>query len=183
MPQDINFLRERRKNLSVKEKKDKQLLKIAGVVYGVVLVIFVIVYGIQIYLSRQLDSVVQEEKAARSQIVENQDVERSYVIFSHKLTSLSSVYQDRLDKKEAIAYFTNIFGPSIFVKEITFDQIEKLLVFRLQSSDIFHLQDIFTVVNSPETQQKFYSVNASNLQRSPDGKYEMNVVVSTKKKV
>lgn len=181
MPKEINFLRERRKGVTAQEKSDRRMLLLSSVVFGIALILFFAAFIGQLYLNGQLNDVLAQQKNARSQIVLNQDLERSFVIFSHKLTSLTQLFQDRLDKKEAIAYFSSVFGPDILIKQIDFDRVEKLLVFRIQAGDIFKLQNVFNIVNSPQTQSRFASVNASNLSRLRDGKYEMNIVISTKK--
>ncbi len=178
---EINFLRERHRKASAQEQRDWSLLKFSFLGFGLVFVLFLGALGLQFYLNNQLDSVRQQQQATRSQIVSNQDTEKIYVLFAHKLKDLARLFQDRSEKKDAIAYFTQVFGPNIFVKQIDFDPAEKLLVFRIESSDVFTLKNVFTIVNSADTQGKFTSVTTSDLSRTSDGKYEMNIVVSTNK--
>ncbi len=181
MPKEINFLRERQKELSGQEKGDRWLLKVTSMIFGVIFVLFLAAFGTQVYFSNQLTSVQTQEQNARAEIAANQDIEKSFLIFANKISVLTQLFQDRLDKKEAINYFATIFGSDILIREITFDPAEKLLVFRVQASDVFHMLKVFSVINSPDTQSRFASVNASNLERTPDGKYEIDIVVSTKK--
>ena len=181
MSKDINFLRDRRKKVTKQEKDDRHFLWLSSAIFGGLLCIFLVVLGIHFYLNQQIQTVLVQEKQARDAIVSGQEVEKTFVVFVNKLVILAQLYQDRLDKKEAITYFSNIFGPSVFIRKITFDPQEKLLVFGVQSSDVFQLQNIFTIINSADTQQKFQSVTSSDLIRSSDGTYQMSVIVSTKK--
>ena len=178
---DINFLRERRKSLSIQQQQDKRILLIAEITFGVIVLAFAVAFGVNIYLASQLNQIRSQQQLQRDQIVSNQSLELSFTTFVRKLSALSTLYQDRLDKKEAIAYFTNVFGPDVLIKKISFDQAEKLLVFRVQSNDIFHLQGVLSIVSAQETLAKFPTVNASHLSRDADGHYEMDVIVSTNK--
>jgi hypothetical protein len=182
MAKQVNFLRERRKALSKVEQLDRRILMIMSYVFGAIFVVFFIVFGIRLYLDSQLNQVKMRQQEVRSQIVTNQDSEKSFVIFVNKLKSLSQIYQNRRDKKEAIEYFTNLFGADVFITQIEFDQKNKVLVFKLQSTDIFSLREVFKKVDSPEIKEKFTSVNPSDLNRLPDGRYEMSLAVVTEKK-
>ena len=179
MSRQINFLGERQKQLGKTEIQDRQILRYATIFLGISFGVFVLVFGINFYFSRQLSQIMTAERVARSQILSNEDIERSLVIFVNKLSSLAKIAQDRQEKNEAITFFSSVFGNTVFIKQIDFDQKEKLLTFRLQSDDIFSLKDVFEVVNSPEVQQQFRSVKPSDLSRAPNGKYEMVVAVVT----
>jgi hypothetical protein len=181
MPREINFLSERRKQLTKVEKKDTQIMKILAGILGMVFVFFLLSFGVQLYVDRQLFQLKAAQKVARSQIAENEEIERSFVIFVYKLTSLSNINQDRQEKNAAIDYFSTVFGDSIFIKNIEFDQKEKLLIFRLESNDVFALRKIFDTLKSEEIRQRFASINPSDLKRTITGTYEISVAVVTKK--
>lgn len=181
MPREINFLNERRKKLTKQEKSDKNVMMMTSYFLGVVFVILVITEGVSIYLGRQVFDLQAAQEVARSQITSNQTVEKSFVIFVHKLSSLARIYQDRQDKKAVIQYFGSAFDSSVSIQEISFDQAQKLLTFHLQSTDVFAMQKVFQLFNSSDFRSKFQSVSLSNLSRASDGSYIVVITVSTNK--
>ena len=179
---EINFLAERRKALSKQEVADKRLMRLSLVGCGLMFVIFGAMFGASFFLNREIDGVRAAQGAARTEIKNDHSTEQAFVIYAHKLTSLSQIYQDRQAKRDTIAYFDSVFGPGVFIKGLDFDQKNKLLFFQVQSIDAFHLKEIFFQVNSPDVQKKFLSLNPSNLLRTPDGAYQVSLAVSTQKK-
>ena len=179
MSRQINFLGDRQKQLGKTEIQDRQILRYTGIFLGGCFAVFVVVFGVHLYFGRQLSQIQTAEKVARSKILSNEEIERSLVIFVNKLSSLSKIGQDRQEKNAAITFFSSVFGNSVFIRQIDFEQKEKLLTFKLQSNDIFSLRQVFEVVNSAEVQQRFTSVRPSDLVRTADGKYEMVVAVVT----
>lgn len=177
---EINFLRERRKTLSKQELADKKVLKISSIFFGIFFAFFALVFGLHFFLTSRINAVRSQQDATRSQIVADQPVEKSFVVFVHKLTVLAQLFKDRAEKRDAVDYLTTAFAPDVFIKQIDFNQKDKLLIFRVQANDIFHLQKVFDVANSDATRQKFASITTSNLERMSDGHYEMNIVVLTK---
>jgi len=181
MGKEINFLGDRRKKLTKQEKEDRKILRIGSVFFGLVFALFLAVFALHFALAQQILLVQAQQKTVRDQIVVNQQLERSFVIFVKKLVALTDLYETRLDKRQAIAYLSSILAPDVFLKQITFDQRNKFLVFRVQASDIFHMQKVFGIVNNPDVIKKFDFLTTSTLERTADEKYEMNIIVSTKK--
>jgi hypothetical protein len=181
MSREINFLNERRKKLTKQESGDRNIMMMTGYFVAIIFIISCVAFGVSFYFDRQVFDLQEAQKVARSQITTNQNVEKSFVIFVHKLSSLANIYQDKQDKKAVIQFFSSAFDPSISIQEISFNQPEKLLTFHLQSEDIFAMQKVFSLFNSPDFRVKFQSVNLSNLSRSSDGRYIVVITVSTNK--
>ncbi len=179
MVREINFLSERQKTVSRQEGRDKRLLLLAGIGVGVMMLFFLGVLITGFYFDNQTNALRVQESALMTQISGSRDTEEAFVIFSHKLSNLVQIYQDRLEKRAAIAYFTTLFGPNVEIRSIEFDPQNKVLLFRIQSTDIFVLQHVFKLVNSADVRSKFKSLNPSDLNRDPDGKYQMSIAVST----
>ena len=179
MSREINFLSERRKTLSKQEAKDKRLLRIALIFLAIVIVALLGCIGGLYYFNSQLAKVKSLESAARTEILSNADTEQSFVLFVRKLSSLAAIAQDRQDKRNVIDYFNQVFGPDVLIKGLEFDPKNKLLLFKIESPDVFKLRAVLDLVNSPDIQAKFVSLNPSDLSRTSDGKYEMSLAVST----
>lgn len=179
MPREINFLSDRHKDILKQEEADKKIMLYAAIVLGICFFLFVVTTSIQIYFSYQLTQTKLQQEALRKQIIGDQDTERSFVIFVHKLSDLAQLDQERQDKKAIIQYFNSAFGSNISLTGVKFDQNEKLLTLSLQSPSVFELKQIIPRLGTPELLQKFSSVHPSHLTRTQDGKYQVDVVVST----
>jgi hypothetical protein len=178
----INFLAERRKGLTKTEIQDRKMMRGASMVFGSVFTVFLLIFAVRFYFDRQLFQVREAQKTARNQILSNESIERSFVIFVYKLTALANLTQDKQEKNEAITFFSKLFGPSVFVREMSFLEKERILSLRLQSSSVFSLRQVFTLLNSQAVRDQFLSVNPSDLQRNTQGDYEMVITAVVKKK-
>jgi len=179
MPREINFLSDRHKEIVKQELADRKIMLICSIFLGACFGIFVAASAVQLFLSFQLNKTKNIESSLRTQIVGNQTTEKTFVIFVHKLGSLAQIDQDRQDKKVIIQFFNSYFGSSVSIIGVEFDQNQKLLTLKLQSSSVFELKNVLVKLTDKEVFDKFTSVRPSNLTRSLDGKYQINVTVST----
>ena len=174
----INFLSEHRKKLTKTQKRDRQIFKIGMGILGGVVVFFVSVLGIRFWFGQRLEGVMQAQAQARSQILDQEDVERSFIVSVNKITILSELFKERQNKQQAINYFSTIFGDQVLVKQIAFEGGDQLLTFRLQAEDVFVLEEVFARLQSDEVKTRFAKVSSSDLRRSAEGDYEMTVAVT-----
>ncbi len=179
MPREINFLSDRHKQIVKQEVADQRVMLFCGIGLGVCFALFVAVSAVQFYFSYQISQTKNREEQLRTQIKGDQDTEHSFVVFVRKLSSLVQIDQDRQDKKTVIQFFNSYFGNAVTITGVTFDQKGKMLTLQLQTKSIFELKDVISKVNSNDFMSKFTSVSPSNLERTNDGKYEIDVTVST----
>lgn len=180
MSRQINFLAERRKSLTKVEIQDRKVIRIASIAFSAVFLAFLVIFGIRFYFERQLLQVKEAQKVARAQILNDQAIERSFVIFVYKLTALANLTQDKQEKNQALNFFSNLFGPDVFVTQMTFLEKEKILSLKIQSDSIFSLRQIFELMNTAPVREQFVSVNPSDLMRTPNGDYEMVITAVVK---
>lgn len=179
MPREINFLSDRHKQIVKQEVADRKVMLLCGIVLAACFGIFVAMSSVQFYFSYQLTQTKATQEQLRQQIIGSQDIEKSFVVFVRKLSSLAKIDQERQDKKEIIQFFNTYFGESISITGVTFNQKEKLLTIQLQSTSVFDLREVLNKLSSVEVMNKFKSVSPSNLGRTADGKYQIDVTVST----
>lgn len=182
MSRQINFLAERRKGLTKVEVQDRKIIRIASMIFGGIFLLFLIVFGIRFYFDRQLFQVREAQKAARSQILNDQAIERSFVIFVYKLTALANLTQDKQEKNEALNFFSNMFGSDVFVTQMSYLEKERILSLKIQSDSVFSLKTAFELLNTDAVRQEFSSVNPSDLTRTAQGDYEMVITAVVKPK-
>jgi di/tricarboxylate transporter len=174
---DINFVRQRLKKLTKLEKKDKEIFKTATIITSVLLLIFAAILGYKLYLTSQLKEIESSQKIFLDRIEQQEEREKSFVLFVNKLRVLSGVFQKRKDKQEAIGYFSQIFGADVIIEKIAYDDNSQLLTFRLMAADIFTLEKVFELLSTQQSTQKFSSLTKSGLKRTNNGIYQMQITV------
>jgi len=174
---NINFVQQRLKKLTKLEKKDKETFKIASTITLVLLLILAAILGYKLYLTSQLNQVKSSQDIFLSRIKKQEEKEKTFVLFVNKLRVLSSIFQKRKDKQEAINYFSQIFGPDVTIEKIVYDADSQLLTFRLMAADIFTLDKVFELLSTKQSTERFTSLAKSNLQRIASGVYQMQITV------
>lgn len=174
---DINFVRQRLKKLTKLEKKDKETFKLAAIITSILLLVLAGILGYKLYLTSQLTAIENSQKDFLNRIEQQEEREKSFVLFVNKLRVLSGVFQKRKDKQEAIGYFSQIFGSDVTIEKIAYDADSQLLTFRLLSADIFTLEKVFELLSTEQSTQKFSSLTKSNLKRTNNGIYQMQITV------
>lgn len=180
MSRQINFLAERRKALTKTELQDRKVMRVASMIFGGVFMVFLAVFAVRFYFDRQLFQVREAQKTARAQILNNESIERSFVIFVYKLTALANLTQDKQEKNQALTFFSNLFGDDVFVRQMSFLEKEKILSLKIQSDSIFSLREVFALLNSQQVRDQFVSINPSDLVRTAGGDYEMIITAVVK---
>ncbi len=180
MSRQINFLAERRKSLTKTEREDQRIIRLVSILFGTVFGLFLIVFGVRFYFDRQLFQVKQAQKTARGQILNNETTERSFVIFVYKLNALVSLTENKQEKNQALTFFSNLFGPDVFITQMSFLEKEKILSLKIQSDSVFSLRQVLDLLSSPEVKKEFVSVSPSDLLRTARGDYEMVITAVVK---
>lgn len=178
MARGINFVRDRQRKLSKLEVQDRKYLRMASIGLGAVVVLCVLVIIARFYFIYSYKQVVDEQTRLRDEIVAREEIERSFTVFSHKLKILTDLFGKRKEKQETLAYFSNLFGPDVIIRQLSYDASDEILSFSLQSKNIFVLENVFTVMNSAEMEQRYPDLRKEALSRSGDGTYAMNILIA-----
>lgn len=177
---EINFVSQRRKKLTKLEQSDRKIFKISIGLFTGVIVVFLVVIGLRFFLINQVAGLKTSQNSLKSQVVSQEEVERSFVIFVNKLKVLGELFSQRQDKQQAISFFSQVFGSEVLIKEISYDADSSLLTFGLKANDVFILENVFTTLSSEQALERFDTLSKSNLRRSLDGSYIVQVTVGLK---
>jgi hypothetical protein len=178
MSSTINFVQERRKHLSFAEQEDRKRFNTVLRVFIGIIVLFVVISGVQFYLTYQIKAIRDEQARTRIAIQQQEAVEREYSIFAHKLKLLTELWGARQKKQEAIAYFNSLFQGGATISGIEYVAGVEALTFQLKADSIFVLENVFTTLSSPLVLEKFPSISKSRLTRSSDASYTMAITVT-----
>lgn len=175
---NINFVSLRQKKLSKLSQKDLRVFKIAGLVTGIFLTILALLSAYKIYLNLQLKKTEQAQQQILSQIKNQEDLERSFIVFVNKLNILSEIFQKRKNKQESIAYFSQIFGSEVTIDQIAYDDSSQIISFRVIAADVFTLDKVFELLENAVEEERFSSLSRSNLDRSGRGTYQLQITIT-----
>lgn len=180
MSKEINFLRDRQKIFSKRQKQDTRVLRLSGIVFGVLLAISLLIFGFRFFLYRRITNLTSLQSEVKANILSKEDIEQLFVVNVYKLKALTGINKKRRNKQEAIDYFSQVFGQDVLVKQIEYSGGDNLLTFRLQSKDVFVLENVLQKLESDEIKQRFISTTSSDLRRNKEGQYEISVAVVLK---
>lgn len=180
---EINFLQRRRATLTKVDKRDLFFRKYAIIAFGAVFVLFFAVAGTNIFLTNRLKQLNTQQQALNNQIVSEEPVEISFLIFAQKLKSVREIYEERSNKQQAIDYFSNIFGGQVFLSGMNYGEESdgNKLTLRLTSANIFAFENTLKILDSQEVKKVFSSVTKSGLRRNETGSYNLDIAVELRK--
>lgn len=177
MARTINFVRERRKNLSRQEQDDRKILKfVTWGLFGLGAVILLIV-GARLFLLFQIQNIQDKQKQVQNAIAQNVEIEEKYTIFANKLKILTELFGKRKEKQEALAYFSGLFGSEVIISQLSYTAGDEVLSFVLQTTSIFTMEEVFNIISSDAVTTRYPTIEKKSLRRSLDGTYGMQVTL------
>lgn len=178
MARGINFVANRRKRLTAQQKQDEKWFQYAIIGVVSIFIVFLIVIGIRFFMVYRLDQLENEQENTRMAITSQEQVEKDYNIFAHKLRALSDLFGKRQDKQEAMVYFSQVFGPQVIISGIDYSEDDDSIVsFTLTAPSVFDLENVFTVLESEEVRSTYSKVEKSSLGRGESGAYSIKLTI------
>ncbi len=179
MAREINFVATRRKKLTAEQKQDKVYFKYATWGVIVVFALFLVTVGVRLFAVYEVKKLTDAQASTRKAIQSQEQVEKDYNIFAHKLKALSDLFGKRLDKQEAMVFFSQVFGPHIIISEIDYSaDDDDIVTFTLTAPSVFDLENVFTILESPAVNEKYRSIVKSGLSRGSDGFYSIRLTIA-----
>lgn len=177
MARNINFVRERRKTISRQETDDRQILNY--VIRGLVVlgVVILLVVGARLFLLYRIKTIQADQKSTQDQILAQEEVERNYTVFAHKLKIVSELFGKRREKQEALQYFSSLFDSNVLITQLSYTAGDEVLTFVLQANSIFTMEEVFNIMNSDDVEQRYPDIEKNALLRSRDGTYGMQITL------
>lgn len=178
MSRGINFVANRRKRLTAQQLQDEKWFKYATLAVLIIFGVFLIAIGIRFYLVYRLSNLEDDQLNTRKAIEAQEQVEKDYNVFAHKLRALSELFGKRQDKQEAMVFFSQVFGPQVIISGIDYsEQDDSVVSFTLTAPSVFDLENVFTVLESEEVRTTYAKVNKSDLGRGSSGSYSIKLTI------
>ncbi|PIY80897.1 MAG: hypothetical protein COY80_00580 [Candidatus Pacebacteria bacterium CG_4_10_14_0_8_um_filter_42_14] len=178
MPKNINFVRDRQRWVEKAQAQDQKILLFSSIALGIIAVIGIVAGVSHWLLSRNLDSILSEQKSTKSAILAEQPIEESYTIFAHKLRVLTDLFGNRKNKQEALTFFSKFFGPGVIISQLSYSgENNEILTFSLSAQDIFTMERVFKQLKSPELLAAYPDITRGGLSRNDSGVYSLKLTV------
>lgn len=173
----INFLSQRRKELSSVQIEDKKYARWAGYVFGVTFFIGLFVIGLNYYYGVQIETVIANQEDVERQLTQQAEVEREYLVLAEKLDIIQTTLTSKTQKREAIEFFTTLFtDPTVSVRQISIQE-RGILEFLIETENIFSFNTVLETLESQNVRSRFSSLSVSDMVRSAETKYTVKVTV------
>jgi hypothetical protein len=177
---NINFFGKAGDIYQKTRKLDKQFLTWSLVGFGSVVVVFLVLLVADLWMGNQLKSIITKENNTKQSLADNQTLEVSFLVFSHKLKSIGEIFVQRNNKQQAINYLSSLFGPEVFISGVTYEGEAQVLSLALTSTNIFELEKLLNSLDTPEVKESFSSLSKSNIKRNEDGSYDLRLTLELK---
>lgn len=179
MNRGINFIYERRKQLTQTQLKDQQYFRWSMIGLGVVVGVLLIIIGVRTFFVFEMRK-VQDSQATTRQAIQNQEqVEKDYTIFAHKLKALTKLFGQRKLKQDALVFFGQVFGDAAVVKTIDYSSAStNALSFSIETASVFTLDRVFSILSQDQVTEVYPTIKKKLLNRGSDGAYELELTVT-----
>ncbi len=176
--QNINFLEHQIDKLGAQQAQDKEFFKKAVLFFGAVFVIFSLTFAFNLYLNIRLNGLKKQIKSATQQIESSQKLEADYLFFVDKLKIIKELFDKRLKKQVAMDYFENLFPPEITITGLNYSMEDGVLSLNVISPHVFFLEQALEILEDPEVEKHFETLEKTKLNRTLNGEYSFTVTVT-----
>ena len=179
----INFLRQRKKDLSEVQLVDKKYAIWSGYLILFIFLAMILVVGVDYFFTTRTQTIQSRQKEVQSKISSYAAVEKEYVALAKKLELISTLLTSRDERRDAIIFITKLFSQEeAILKELQIDS-DGILRFQIVSKNVFVMNQTMKRLQQDDIRQQFDSLAMTDLSRNQNGEYsvEVSVVISQKK--
>lgn len=173
----INFLSQQHKKITKQQKLDQKLFRFSIIGLVVSGLFVVVAIGSLVFMNLRFTTAEDEVSQLESQILANEEIEESAVVLSRKVSILDELIDQRDDKQQAIEYFTNLFGPQVVLRDISYQSEEGLLQIGVQTLSIFELERVIDLLRGGQTVDRYGLIKLTNLRRGSQGEYGLSLQI------
>lgn len=177
---EINFLSGQTRQKQKQKEQDQKLFKIAGIVLGVVVFILIAVMGLQLFINFKIKNKTKEIADLKKTIVDQEEVELSYLIYVNKLKAVREIYAARSDKQAAMNYFTELMTDIATITGMTYDEESGGLMLTLDHQNVFFLEKSMDILDTPSVKETYKNVEKKYLSRENQGNYSLSLIIQLK---
>jgi hypothetical protein len=138
------------------------------------------IFAFKLWNNLQIKTTDQRIKDYKNSILGQETTEISYLIFVNKIKVISEIYKKRSNKQEAMSYFTDVFGDKAEIIGMNYQEEQGGLILQLDSSNVFHLQEVNEILDSKALRQEYEHLEKSALTRTDTVSYNLTLKLELK---
>ena len=177
---EINFLSSQTRHKQKEKQQDKKLFKIATIVLSTIIFLLMLVLGLRLFVNLRIKNKVETIAKLKKTILNQEEVELSYLIFVNKLQAVSEIYSARSDKQAAMNYFAELMSDVATIIGMTYNESSGGLILQLDHSTVFPLEDSMAIIDSSSVKNVYKNIEKTSLKREDQGNYELSLKIQLK---
>jgi hypothetical protein len=177
---EINFLSSQTRHKQKEKQQDKKLFKIAVIVLSTVVFLLLAVVGLRLLVNLRIKNKVETIAKLKKTILDQEEIELSYLIFVNKLQSVGEIYSARSDKQAAMNYFADLMTDVATITGMTYNESSGGLILQLDHSSVFPLEESMAIINSSLVKDVYKNVEKTSLKREDQGNYQLSLKIQLK---
>lgn len=173
----INFLRSRRKNLSVQQEQDRRYALIGGAVFfGIFLLSFTLI-GIEWFLSNRASTLNRQQRLVEDEITALAAEETEYLVLAEKAKKIEELISNKIEKQQALEFFTTEFANlGVTLKEVQLGQGDNMR-FNIETKSVFETDQVIAHFRSTDILTSYPGLSLVNVTRDKTAGYRMEVTI------
>jgi uncharacterized membrane protein YvbJ len=177
---EINFLSSQTRHKQKEKQQDKKLFKIATIVLSAIVFLLMLVVGLRLFVNLRIKNKVETISKLKKTILDQEQIELSYLIFVNKLQVVGEIYSARSDKQEAMNYFADLMSDAATITGMAYNENSGGLILQLNHSNVFPLEDSMAIIDSSLVKDVYKNIEKTALKREDQGNYELSLKIQLK---
>lgn len=177
---EINFLSSQTRHKQKEKQQDKKLFKIATIVLSAIVFLLMLVLGLRLFVNLRIKNKVETIARLKKTILDQEQIELSYLIFVNKLQVVGEIYSARSDKQEAMNYFADLMSDAATITGMAYNENSGGLILQLDHSNVFPLENSMALIDSSLVKDVYKNIEKTALKRKDQGNYELSLKIQLK---
>ncbi len=178
MSQSINFLAENKTLINKRQKSDKRSFMIIAIFAGIGVLIYAILFALNLYFGNQESNLSQEIEQIEADITTNLEAETNYLDFYARLETIEAVINAQNANTTTLEtiyrHFTTL---NIAISSLVYDYYSQSIELTITANGAPALPELFTLVQEQSWQENLSSVEMLGLNRSGNGLYTLEIEI------
>lgn len=177
----INFLKERTRIQELTLLRDRKIAQITSIALGVFMFVMIALLTYQFYLNTRLNAILASTSEEQRRLQGMTAKQNSYLSVYDKIKTVSSIFDLRGNKWDAINFFYNLLPAGTAISSIDLESVSggSQLSFSLQTPSIFVYDQLSAILQSDQVKKSGYVLQLGSLSRSKDGTYRLEVTLNS----
>jgi type II secretory pathway component PulL len=176
----INFLKQRQRQVAVWRKQDGLIFNISVAVLVIVVLVAIALASWLYYQKKQETELLRQERNLETELLALSDQEAKYLVFFSRLEMLAEIWPNRQSHQETLRLLSDILLPGLEFKQVKYQKTDGSLQYNVSASDFFVFEEFINLMRNSDFKERFNNLSFSDIRRDKDGSYNFTVTMSLK---